>query len=230
MTDQIAKTATINESGLRSYNDKSEGYFAGVRRDFLDLLPQTGSARVLEIGCGAGETGAAAIAENRCEHYVGVELAPQAASVARTRLTEIIEGDVEHLEFPWPDGHFDAVLMSEVLEHLVDPWSVVTRLSAKLKPGALVVASSPNVAQMAIVRGLLANRWELTETGVMDRTHLRWFTQDSYRKMFEDAGVQVQSVSPMAKPGNISRLFNAITLNRLRHLTVRQICITGCKS
>jgi len=71
------------------------------------------------------------------------------------------------------------VLMSEVLEHLVNPWTLVKRLSEKLKPGALVLASSPNVAQIAILRGIIADRWELTEEGVMDRTHLRWFTQDS---------------------------------------------------
>lgn len=214
-------------TGALSYGDKKDSYFGGVRGDFLELLPAGGAANILEIGCGAGETGAAAIAAGLCRTYVGVELTQQAAAIARTRLTDVLEGDVEKTTLPWPDHHFDAVLMSEVLEHLIDPWSLVKRVSHKLRPGALVLASSPNVAQIAILRGLLANRWELTEDGVMDRTHLRWFTQDSYCRMFEDAGIRVEQLRTMAAPGPVGKLFNLVTLNRLRHLTVRQICIVG---
>ncbi|MFU7527427.1 class I SAM-dependent methyltransferase [Qipengyuania sp. ASV99] len=230
MIDTASKTPAPGDHSAQAYAGKSDGYFAGVRQDFLELLPRDGQARVLEIGCGAGETGAAALAQELCQEYIGVEIAHQAASVARTRLTEVVEGNVETLDLPWPDQHFDAVLMSEVLEHLVDPWSVVGRVAAKLKPGALVMASSPNVAQMSVLRGLLADRWELTESGVMDRTHLRWFTQASYRAMFEDAGIRVDSIRPMARPGPGARAFNLLTFNRLRHLTVRQICIVGHKT
>lgn len=215
------------EAGAAAYQDKSASYFGGVRRDFLALLPGGGAANVLEIGCGAGETGAAALAQGLARTYVGVEIAEQAAAVARTRLTEVIEGDVEAMALPWPDQHFDAVLMSEVLEHLVDPWSLVKRVTAKLKPGAVVLASSPNVAQIAVLRGLLADRWDLTDDGVMDRTHLRWFTHGTYRRMFEDAGIRIEQTYAMAPPGPVGTIFNMVTLNRLRHLTVRQICIVG---
>jgi 2-polyprenyl-3-methyl-5-hydroxy-6-metoxy-1,4-benzoquinol methylase len=227
MMDQtVQNVPDVNAEG---YKNKQSTYFSGVRRDFLELLPRDGSTNVLEIGCGSGETGAAAIAAGLCRSYTGVELAQQAAAVARTRLTEVHEGDVERITFPWPDGHFDAVLMSEVLEHLIDPWTVVRRVSAKLKPGAIVLASSPNVAQLAILKGIIADRWELTETGVMDRTHLRWFTQGSYRQMFEDAGIRIDELRAMAPPGPLGSVFNLVTLNRFRHLTIRQICIIGHK-
>lgn len=216
-----------SDQAAPAYDDKVDSYFGGVRQDFVDLLPRNPQARVLEIGCGAGETGAAALRNGLCQSYHGVEIVPRAAELARTRLTEVLEGDVERMALPWPDQYFDAVLMSEVLEHLVDPWTVVKRVAAKLKPGALVVASSPNVAQIAVLRGLLADRWELTADGVMDRTHLRWFTQHSYRQMFEDAGIRVEQTSAMAPPGPVGTLFNLVTLNRFRHLTVRQIRIVG---
>lgn len=224
---QLPKEPDLSAKG---YVDKAAGYFGGVRRDFVDLLPQDGTFHVLEIGCGAGETGAVAIAEGRCASYNGVEIAAQAAAVARTRLSQVVEGNVEQMELPWPDAHFDAVLMSEVLEHLVDPWSVVKRVAQKLKPGAIVLASSPNVAQMSVVRGLIADKWELTETGVMDRTHLRWFTQSTYVQMFEDAGIRIDHARPMARPGPAGKLFNAVTLGRFRHLTMRQICVQGNKA
>jgi SAM-dependent methyltransferase len=230
MKQGTPKLPNATDLSAKGYSEKSAEYFGGVRRDFLELLPKDGSFRVLEIGCGSGETGAAALSEGRCATYTGVEIAAQAAAAARSRLTEVIEGNVEQMELPWPDAHFDAVLMSEVLEHLVDPWAVVKRVSDKLKSGAVVLASSPNVAQIAVVKGLLANRWELTETGVMDRTHLRWFTQASYARMFEDAGIRIERVQPMAKPGPGSKLFNALTLGRLRHLTMRQICVQGHKA
>ncbi|MBV7258278.1 class I SAM-dependent methyltransferase [Erythrobacter crassostreae] len=223
-------TPAQSRSSSDAYARKAPQYFGGVRRDFVDLLSRDATPHVLEIGCGSGETGAAALAEGRCDRYFGVEIATAAADLAQTRLTEVIKGDVERLELPWPDGYFDAVLMSEVLEHLVDPWSAVQSVAAKLKPGAIVLASSPNVAQMKIVRELIADRWELTDTGVMDRTHLRWFTQNSYRSMFEDAGIRVDSLQPMGRPGRAGRLFNLLTLNRFKHLTMVQICIIGRKA
>lgn len=216
-----------SETAAPAYEHKTGAYFGGVRSDFLALLQSEGVTNVLEIGCGTGDTGAAALALGLAQTYTAVEIAPQAAAVARTRLTEVLEGDVERMALPWSDHHFDAVLMSEVLEHLVDPWTLVKRVAEKLKPGAVVLASSPNVAQIAILRGIIADRWELTEEGVMDRTHLRWFTQASYREMFEDAGIRVERQLPLTQPGPVGKLFNLVTLGRLRHLTMSQICIVG---
>ncbi len=161
--------------------------------------------------------------------YAGIEIATKAAAVARENLTEVLEGDVERMTLPWSEDHFDAVLMSEVLEHLVNPWDVVERIARHLKPGALVVASSPNVAQIRVIRGLLNDRWDLADSGLMDHTHLRWFTQRSYCRMFEDAGIRVDRVRPMAPPGRWGTLFNAVTFGKYRYLTMRQICIEGHK-
>ena len=115
MTTNNAPEDWSEDLSARGYERKTSEYFASERRDFLELLPQSGAGRVLEIGCGTGDTGAAAIAEGRCESYHGFELAPQAASVARSRLTEVIEGNVEQMDLPWPDQHFDAVLMLSLI-------------------------------------------------------------------------------------------------------------------
>ena len=229
-TVPMQKGQTNGRDAASSYADKIETYFAGVRHDFLARLPERPRAAILEIGCGFGHTGATALAEGKCATYAGVELFPEAAEAARTHLTEVIAGDVETVELPWRPAQFDAVLMSEVLEHLADPWAVLARVVRLLKPGALVMASSPNVAHSRIVAELIRGRWDLTDSGPMDRTHLRWFTPTSYRAMFEDAGIQVESVGPMAAAGPRARLFNALTGGRFQHLTMRQICIVGYRA
>lgn len=209
------------------YSGKSQRYFSGVRQDFLDLLPDSDAASILEIGCGFGDTGSAALSQGKCRYYAGVELVPEAAEKAKESLTEVLEGNVEELVMPWPEGTFDALLMSEVLEHLVEPWTTLERVVRLLRPGALVLASSPNVAHVRIITSLLRGRWELTDSGPMDRTHLRWFTPVSYREMFEKCGVQVVEVGPMAPSGWRGRLLNALSGDGLRHLTMRQIRLVG---
>ena len=130
----------------------------------------------------------------KCRRYCGVELFPEPAAAARERLTEVVEGDVEQVELPWPAESFDALILSEVLEHLRDPWAVLERLRPLLRPGALVFASTPNVAHREIIVMLLKGRWELQSYGPLDATHLRWFSPSSLRRAFEEAGFVVDSV------------------------------------
>lgn len=210
-----------------AYAHKTGTYFGGVRQDFLEALPRRPGLAILEIGCGSGDTGRAALAQGLCASYTGVELFPAAAASARQHLSEVVEGDIERVALPWKPARFDAVLMSEVLEHLLDPWAAVKRIAPFLKPGALVMASSPNVSQFRMLKNLLADRWDLTDSGLMDRTHLRWFTAASYSRMFEDAGIRVDQLESLSPPGPWGRVFNVVTFNQFRHLTMRQISLRG---
>ncbi|MEP0708326.1 MAG: class I SAM-dependent methyltransferase [Parvibaculum sp.] len=209
------------------YQTKPPSYFSGVRADYVGALPVSSSAAILELGCARGGTGHLALQSGKCGRYVGIEMHPEAAAEARKHLTEVLVGDVEHLEFPWPAQSFDALILSEVLEHLVDPWTVLGRLAVLLKPGAVVMASSPNISHYRIVLGLLRGQWQLEERGAMDRTHLRWFTPASFRQMFEEAGFAVTSVEPLSAPGRKARILNALTGNRFRHLFMTQINLHG---
>jgi 2-polyprenyl-3-methyl-5-hydroxy-6-metoxy-1,4-benzoquinol methylase len=184
---------------------------------------------VLELGCGAGGTGAAALAAGKAGRYVGIEMEPRAAEAARARLTEVIESDVEKVDLSPYAGTFEALIISEVLEHLADPWGVLRTLSACLKPGAKVFASSPNVSHWRVLRSLLSGRFDYDESGVMDRTHLRWFTPASYRGLFEGAGIQVLSVSPLSQPAPRTRFINRVTGNRFAHIFMEQLMVRGIK-
>jgi 2-polyprenyl-3-methyl-5-hydroxy-6-metoxy-1,4-benzoquinol methylase len=209
------------------YEGKADTYFANARHDIVARLKTEANSAVLELGCGAGGTGAAALAAGKAGRYVGIELSPKAAAAARERLSEVIEGNVETLDLTPLHGGFDALIISEVLEHLTDPWRALTALAACVRPGGQVFASSPNVAHWRVVRSLVSGRFDYQESGAMDRTHLRWFTPASYRQMFEAAGFQIVSIEPITPNAGRTRLLNRLTGNRFRHLFMTQMMVEG---
>lgn len=218
------------QSGLldaAAYSAKQASYFAGARRDFIARLPADCPLGILEIGCGDGSTGALAMEAGICQRYVGVELFPEAAAKARGRISEVHVGDVQTMELPFAPQSFDAVILSEVLEHLVAPWQVLARIAPMIRPGGMVLASSPNVAHWRVLRELLAGRFELADSGVFDRTHMRWFTPQSFARMFDEAGFEVASVGPVTPFSARTRLISRLTGGRLDHLFMTQIALEG---
>ena len=220
-----AQAAAADEGLARYYRGKQSAYFSGARADLVARLPRDPTARILEIGCGTGATGALAKCGGRAGTYTGIELVASVAEEARTQLDEVIVGDVERLEFPWQPCAFDALIMSEVLEHLVEPWTVLRRLRPHLRPDAVVLASSPNISHWRVIRELANGRFRLADKGVFDRTHMRWFTPESYAAMFEQAGYDVVSIEPVTPFSSRTRLISRLTEGRYDHLFMTQICL-----
>jgi len=217
-----------DEGYLKSqYQQKPDDYFHGARTDFIDALPEAPDARLLEVGCGLGATGALALKHGRAGHYTGIELDRRAAEEARKTLNEVQVGNVEEMDFNWAPSSFDGLILSEVLEHLIDPWTVMKRLAPLVRPGGLVLASSPNVSHYSIIAEQMKGHWNLTDQGVMDRTHMRWFTPATFRALFEDAGFEVESIKPLVPFGSKARLISRLSANKLDHLFMRQIVVIG---
>lgn len=211
------------------YSRKHPEYFAGARADFVARLPRDKTASVLEVGCGSGATGALALSRGRAGRYVGLELDDKAAAQAGNVLSEVLVGDVEHIDLPWLPTAFDALILSEVLEHLIDPWAALIKLSRVLRPGALVLASSPNVSHWRVVRELARGRFNLAEHGVFDRTHMRWFTPETFADMFEAAGFRVEQVGPVTPFSARTQILSCFTKGRFDHLFMTQIAIEARK-
>lgn len=209
------------------YGDKPDAYFANARRDIVQQLATGAGDAVLELGCGSGGTGRLAMSSGKAGLYVGIELDPRAAAQAAETFSEVLVGDVESLDLTPLNEMFDALIISEVLEHLTDPWDTLKRLVGCLKPGGAVFASSPNVANWMVIAELLKGRFRYDEVGVMDRTHLRWFTPESYRSLFENAGVEILELAPLVPLRPKAKFIDAITGGRLRHLFIGQITIRG---
>lgn len=157
----------------------------------LPFIPES-AKDFLEIGCGAGTFGSLLQQRIGGAHVIGVEAHPVAAGEARKRLAAVIEGPIEEALTTIPDGSIDCVVCNDVLEHLVDPWTVLKSLRAKLRPGGKVVSSIPNVRHFPVFKSyFLDGDWRYAEDGVLDRTHVRFFTQQSIRRMYEECGYRV---------------------------------------
>jgi SAM-dependent methyltransferase len=209
----------------QAYNDKGLDYFEGVRWDIIDDLPHGAALTILDIGCGSGATLVQAKLQGKAARTIGIEAEPGAAARARNRIDKLLEGDVERMELPFPPCFFDAVILSEVLEHLVDPWRVLERLRPLIKHGGLVYTSSPNVAHITVLKALLRNRWDYCDEGRFDWTHLRWFTPATYREMIEKAGFEVIWLRAIVPKTAKQAVINALTLSRFSHLFVSQIFV-----
>ena len=162
--------------------------------DYLNaaLLGLVGTGRkVLDVGCGAGAMGQAIAALGN--DVTGVDLAADAVAIARTRVARVIEGDVTDVDGVAREAGtgFDLIVFADVLEHLVEPGAVLARYRTLLAPAGRVLVSVPNVAAWTVRLSLACGRFEYSESGILDRTHLRFFTRASARRMIETAGFAV---------------------------------------
>ncbi len=185
--------------------------YTGDRADLWPYIPP-GSGRVLDVGCATGAVGAALKASGRAAEVVGLELSPEAAAAARGRLDDVVVGDIEALEVPYPDGHFDVLLYADVLEHLKNPWELAARHRRLLRPGGRVVASLPNIGHYSTLLMLLRQQWRYQELGIMDYTHLRFFTRTGLLDLFRRAGYAQVRLYRRGGEGPKQRLARALSL------------------
>jgi len=200
----------------RSYEAKEQQYFRQVRSEILPLLPPA-LDRVVEVGCGGGYTLEHLRATGRCRWTCGVDLFPEAARLARQRVDEVYEGNIEEMDLPIAPASVDAILCLDVLEHLIDPWSVIRKVHGLLKPGGVVIASIPNVRHLRVVLPLLVSgRWDYTSSGLLDKTHLRFFTKRTAIALMESSGLQIDRIDATGLSGPRARLLNALTFSLTR--------------
>lgn len=210
-----------------TYAEKESGYFAAARSDTFALLPPF-SKSVLEIGCGAGATLELLKRSGRCQTTYGVEIVPRIAEEARRRVDRVFQGNLEHMELPLEAGSVDAILCLDVLEHLVDPWAVVANLHALLAPGGVLIASIPNVQNYRVVLPLLRGRWQYGAEGLLDRTHLRFFTRETAIELLQCSGLVVDRVEATGVFGNTLRAISLLPM--LRPFLPFQFLLRACNS
>ncbi len=171
----------------------AESYFANRRAEMLDFIPNT-ARTILDAGCGNGAF-SATIKAQRDATVWGIELNATAAQTAREVLDHVLSGPIEEHLDGLPDAYFDCICMNDILEHLLDPWQTLNKLRTKLAPDGVIVASIPNIRHYKVLWSLLVTgEWTYTDSGVLDRTHLRFFTPKSMQRLFIDCGYSVATM------------------------------------
>jgi 2-polyprenyl-3-methyl-5-hydroxy-6-metoxy-1,4-benzoquinol methylase len=180
------------------HENASYPYFEDVNWGLLRLWGDRSGKDVLDVGCGFATT--SQHIQKLGNRVLGVESSPDAVRVARTRIGEVIEADLQEFTSV---RKFDAIIFADVLEHIAWPIGVLTRYTSMLKTGGSVIVSLPNVGLWSVRLGLLLGRFHYDDTGVLDRTHLRFFTRRSAVEMLEAANLRVvrRSYNPgIARP------------------------------
>jgi len=210
-----------------AHTDSSASYYNLLKTPVLPLIPD-GPNVILDVGCGAGVTGKKLLSLGKASRVIGVEIFPPAAEEAAQHYAHVHCGDVERLALEYRE-EFDFVLFNDVLEHLVDPYSIVRQAHTWLKPGGQAICVLPNVRYwQVLVRLVFCGRWEYREAGILDQTHLRFFTRRTAVKLLTDAGFDVIHWH-MLIYGKKKGAANAITAGLLREFLGPQILLCGRK-
>lgn len=164
------------------------------------LVAEAGKAEmdILEVGCSSGYIGATLVAQGH--RVTGVEVDPVAADAARAVLQEVHTGDVEGFFARHPERRYDAIVMGDVLEHMADPAAALKLCVAHLADGGSVAISLPCVTHGSVRAMLLEGRWEYADYGLLDRTHLRFFSRKGMAELLAEAGLRIARLHATTMP------------------------------
>jgi 2-polyprenyl-3-methyl-5-hydroxy-6-metoxy-1,4-benzoquinol methylase len=184
----------VFQSGQGVFNNAPEHiYYANPRPEMMGLLPDSAS-KILDVGCGSGAFARALKADKAGREVWGIEINSTVAEQARANMDKVLVGDIGELSKDLPKKYFDAVFFNDVLEHLPDPYTVLRKIPDQVNQGGYIYVSLPNVRHIRNLFNLLVKKdWAYTDHGVLDRTHLRFFTLKSALRMFSDLGLEVES-------------------------------------
>jgi SAM-dependent methyltransferase len=168
---------------------KSDNYYQNRRPEIYGMIPEA-AQKVLEIGCAAG--GFRLNFPKEIEYW-GVEPVREAAEQARQKDIKVLCGTYDEVCSQIPEAYYDVVVCNDVIEHVADPEAFLVSLKDKLAPNGVLVGSIPNVRFWGNLINLLVRRdWKYEESGVLDRTHLRFFTAKSFRRLMYGAGYELE--------------------------------------
>jgi 2-polyprenyl-3-methyl-5-hydroxy-6-metoxy-1,4-benzoquinol methylase len=204
---------------LKHYTVKELTYFSNIRMDIISLIPLNPAQKILEIGAGAGNTLLFIKESNLAEEVMGVELMEIANSNQTNPLIDKFQiANIEQENIQAPEEYFDIIICADVLEHLVDPWSIIDKVSRCLKKDGLLIVSIPNIREWktlfkVIFRGDFSYQ---SSGGIMDKTHLRFFCKKNIYQMLNTPILSTIYSKPnfmlkVVPEGKKRRIFNLLT-------------------
>lgn len=212
-------------------------YSLFIRDDVIRFIeePQNNRFKALEIGCACGAT--LLKIKNRFKHssVFGIEINESAAEIAKT-VAQVTSSDIEKENLSYEKNIFDYIILADLLEHLRDPWNILKNISQYLSPGGKVILSIPNVMHFSVISNLLNGRWGYSDAGIMDRTHLRFFTLFEANMMIYKAGLSMykyqRNVLPLSSKDKvfIDKLNSICQTDNYKQFETYQYVIAAKKS
>lgn len=211
------------------YEDKPEGYYRAVKRVVLSHLPDGDLGDVFDVGGGEGATAAFLIENHRARSALVMD--PYSVSKDQGNLCFSRESadDLEVFDRMASEGaEFDTIMFLDVLEHLLDPWGTLAAVRSVHRDGGKLVVCMPNARFVALVVPLvLRGRFDYKASGIMDRTHIRWFTRATTIELIEGAGYKIEKINAFVEP-RVSTI-NWLTLGIFRRFFEYQYIVQATK-
>jgi len=176
---------------------KHDTYYGHVRRELFPFVPMK-TRRLLDIGCGMGAVGSTLKRERGLDFVAGVEIVEEAYRRAKTVLDEAHLANIEEVELPFEPNSFDCIICADVLEHLVEPEQALRKLGNLLREEGVIVISLPNGRYHDVLSMLSQGYWSYVPEGIMDSTHLRWFTRRNIPAFVAAAGLELLHYQPLS--------------------------------
>lgn len=220
------KSLKLKNSMKELYFEKTKNYFSNTRYDLIRLI-ECNNCKVLEIGCGSGATLIELKKQGKASYTVGVDIVDMDQS---NKLDKFILADIETENLDLPNEYFDVIICADVLEHLRDPWSALKKLKNYLKNGGIIVASIPNIREIKTIFNIvIKGDFKYVDSGILDKTHLRFFCRKNILELFEEAGLKVIKITHNLNYGSKRYILNRITFGIFEEFLVIQYLIVAKK-
>ncbi len=173
--------------------ERAGDYYRQSRAELLPFLPPT-VRKLLDVGCGEGNFGLL-VKERWGAEVWGIEINPAAAAAAQAKIDRVLVGDVQELLPALAAADFDCLVFADVLEHLVDPFQVLQQAKNVLAPMGSLLITIPNVLYIKNLYNLLYHKdWRYEPQGILDISHLRFFTKKSFSRTLQELDFHIEEV------------------------------------
>jgi 2-polyprenyl-3-methyl-5-hydroxy-6-metoxy-1,4-benzoquinol methylase len=183
---------------MQFYDEKQEVYFTNPRLDLIKLIPHNPAGRILEIGAGGGDTLVEIKKHDLAREVVGVDIMTiPNSNQDNPVIDKFIICDVEKDMLPYSEGYFDVILLGDVVEHLFDPWSFLSKIASLLKKDGTVIASLPNIRHYsAMSKVFFKGDFGYESQGLFDKTHFRFFCKKNMLALFNTDSLKHTYIVP----------------------------------
>ena len=186
-------------------------YYDHIRDDLIPLVSGC-PERILDIGCGKGYTARLFKERFQAKYVAGIEIDPEAAEIARHTIDDVYVINLDEKPIPFQANTFDLIILADIIEHLREPEKLLSQIHKIIKTEGQVIVCIPNVRNWRILWMLvLKSEWKYENEGIMDKTHLRFYTKKSATRLFSESGFIIERYNSRLRPKD--RIGNLLTLN-----------------